>query len=86
MHSLLVSDLSFLGVMIIIFSQAKTLGGAITALMAFSIFVQAAEGSTFGVVPYLNPNVTGTVAGIVGAGGNAGAVIFSIVSTMFMYR
>lgn len=54
--------------------------------MAFSLFVQGAEGSTFGIVPYLNPNVTGTVAGIVGAGGNAGAVIFSILFQRMDYR
>lgn len=69
-----------------IFSKAQTLGGAIAAMMAFSIFVQASEGSTFGIVPYLNPNVTGAVAGIIGAGGNAGAVIFSIVFQQLNYR
>lgn len=55
------------GSFVMVFSKAQTLGGAITAMMAFSLFVQAAEGSTFGIVPYLNPNVTGTVAGIIGA-------------------
>ncbi|KAL7535648.1 hypothetical protein ACHAXR_010773 [Thalassiosira sp. AJA248-18] len=74
------------GVFVMLFSKAKTLGGAITALMTFSLFVQGAEGSTFGIVPYLNPNVTGTVAGIVGAGGNAGAVIFSIFFRQMEYR
>lgn len=74
------------GVFVIVFSKARTLGGAITALMTFSLFVQGAEGSTFGIVPYLNPNVTGTVAGIVGAGGNAGAVIFSILFRQMEYR
>ena len=69
-----------------VFSRAKSLAGAITALMTFSLFVQGAEGSTFGIVPYLNPNVTGTVAGIVGAGGNAGAVIFSILFRQMEYR
>jgi len=74
------------GVFVMVFSKAKTLGGAITALMTFSLFVQGAEGSTFGIVPYLNPNVTGTVAGLVGAGGNAGAVIFSILFRQMEYR
>jgi NNP family nitrate/nitrite transporter-like MFS transporter len=74
------------GAFVMVFSKATTLAGAIIALMAFSIFVQGAEGSTFGIVPYLNPNVTGTVAGIVGAGGNAGAVIFSILFRQLEYR
>jgi NNP family nitrate/nitrite transporter-like MFS transporter len=48
--------------------------------------VESAEGATFGVVPYLNPNVTGTVSGIIGAGGNAGAVIFSVLFRQMEYR
>mgnify|MGYP002623154759 FL=1 len=33
-----------------------------------------AEGATFSVVPFVNKKALGSVAGIVGAGGNAGAV------------
>jgi NNP family nitrate/nitrite transporter-like MFS transporter len=32
------------------------------------------EGATFSVVPFVNKRALGAVAGIVGAGGNAGAV------------
>jgi len=74
------------GAFIMLFSKAKSLAGSITALMAFSLFVQMAEGSTFGIVPYLNPGLTGTVAGIIGAGGNAGAVVFSIKFQQLPYR
>ena len=74
------------GVFIIIFSRAGTLTGAIASLVVFSIFCQAAEGSTFGIVPYLNPSLTGTVAGIIGAGGNAGAVVFSVIFKDNEYR
>jgi NNP family nitrate/nitrite transporter-like MFS transporter len=31
-------------------------------------------GATFSVVPFVNPRALGSVAGVVGAGGNAGAV------------
>jgi len=74
------------GAFIMVFSKAKSLAGSIAALMTFSIFVQGAEGSTFGIVPYLNPDLTGTVAGIIGAGGNAGAVVFSIIFQKLPYR
>ena len=40
----------------------------------FSIFVQMSEGATYSVVPFINRRALGSVAGIVGAGGNAGAV------------
>lgn len=39
---------------------------------------QAANGSAFGIVPYINPPVTGSISGIVGAGGNLGAVGFGL--------
>ena len=76
----------FEGIFIIVFSKAQTLGGAVASLIALSIFVQAAEGSTFGIVPYLNPSLTGTVSGIIGAGGNAGGVIFSVIFRQQDYR
>ena len=61
---------------IFIFSQMEDLWSAILMLTIFSIFVQAAEGSTYGIVPYVNPAAPGAVAGIVGAGGPSGAVAF----------
>jgi len=67
------------GILIIIFAHAtNNLGTSIFVLIIFSILVQAAEGSTFGIVPYVNPPCTGSIAGIVGAGGNVGAVCFSL--------
>lgn len=47
-------------------------------MVLFSSVVQAAEGSTYGIVPYVNPPVTGSIAGVVGAGGNLGAVGFGL--------
>ena len=64
------------GLMIFFFASANTLWVAILLLTIFSIFVQAAEGSTYGMVPYINPGSPGAVAGIVGAGGPSGAVLF----------
>lgn len=63
------------GIMFVIFSRIRVIGGAIPALIGFSLFVQMAEGCTFGVVPFVDPPITGAIAGIVGAGGNFGAVI-----------
>ena len=66
------------GVMVLVFASTKNLGLAIFILVIFSSFVQAAEGSTYGIVPYVNPPATGSIAGIVGAGGNTGAVCFGL--------
>mmetsp|Transcript_27401 Transcript_27401/g.49835 ORF Transcript_27401/g.49835 Transcript_27401/m.49835 type:complete len:502 (-) Transcript_27401:256-1761(-) len=66
------------GCMVFIFANTKSLGLAIFIMVIFSSFVQAAEGSSYGIVPYVNPPVTGSIAGIVGAGGNTGAVCFGL--------
>jgi len=66
------------GAMVLIFAHSDSLGVAIFIMVIFSSFVQAAEGSTYGIVPYVNPPVTGSIAGIIGAGGNTGAVCFGL--------
>lgn len=47
------------GVGIIIFAFADTLTGAVLLLIFLSFFVQAAEGATYGIVPYVNRRFTG---------------------------
>ncbi|CAB9521956.1 affinity nitrate transporter 2 [Seminavis robusta] len=66
------------GSLILVFSQTTSLASAIVTMASFSLFVQMAEGSSYGIVPYVNPPITGSISGIVGAGGNAGAVLFSL--------
>lgn len=66
------------GVFIFVFANMTKLWASILLLTIFSIMVQAAEGSTYGIVPYVNPSATGAVAGIVGAGGPTGAVLFGL--------
>lgn len=52
------------------------LPGAVILTMACSFFVQAAEGSTYAIVPLIKRRVTGQIAGNVGAYGNVGAVAY----------
>ena len=62
------------GLALMLFSQMTVLPLAIATLIGFSMCVQMAEGATYSVVPFVNKKALGSVAGIVGAGGNAGAV------------
>ena len=62
------------GLALVLFSQMAVLLLAVSAMILFSLFVQMSEGATYSVVPFINRNALGSVAGIVGAGGNAGAV------------
>lgn len=74
------------GSLILVFSQTKTLGAAIAVMIFFSLFVQMAEGSSYGIVPYIDPPITGSISGIVGAGGNTGAVLFSLGFRQLSYK
>ncbi len=65
----------FEGIALMIFSQMQVLFLAIPSLIVFSLFTQMAEGATYSVVPFVNKKALGAVAGVVGAGGNAGAVL-----------
>ena len=50
-------------------------GTCLAMMILFSIFVQAAEGLHYGVVPYVSRPALGVVSGMVGAGGSLGSVI-----------
>ena len=54
-----------------------TLGLTMLMMILFSICVQMAEGLHFGIVPYISRPALGVVSGMVGAGGNTGALISS---------
>lgn len=64
---------------------------AVIATMGCSFFVQAGEGAVFAMVPLVQRRMTGQIAGMTGAYGNVGAVIFLTVlsfvdaSTFFMF-
>lgn len=62
------------GLALILFSQMGVLAAAVATMIVFSFFVQMSEGATYGIVPFINKKALGAVAGLVGAGGNAGAV------------
>jgi MFS transporter, NNP family, nitrate/nitrite transporter len=63
------------GLGLILFSQMRWLPLAIGSMMLAGLFVKMSNGATYSVVPFINPRALGAVAGIVGAGGNVGAVL-----------
>lgn len=70
------------GVGLIIFSKMTVLPWAIAAMMLAGLFVKMSNGATYSVVPFVNKKALGAVAGIVGAGGNVGAVLFGFLFRM----
>lgn len=73
------------GVFVVMFSFTQSLAGAICIMIVFSLFVDAATGSSFGIVPYVDAPCTGSIMGIVGAGGNIGAVVFGYLFRELSY-
>jgi NNP family nitrate/nitrite transporter-like MFS transporter len=72
-------DLLFLlilaeGIGLLVFSQMTHAAHALVAMLVFGLFTHMACGATYSLVPFVNRNALGGVAGIVGAGGNVGAV------------
>ena len=62
------------GLTLMLYSHMSILVLSISSMIVFSLFVKMSQGATFGIVPFINKKALGSVAGIVGAGGNAGAV------------
>lgn len=74
-RSLALACLLFLeGLALALFSLQTRLSSAIPAYLLFGVLVCTACGATYAIVPLLQQDAVGAVSGIVGAGGNAGAV------------
>ncbi|MCC6544960.1 MAG: MFS transporter [Nitrospirae bacterium] len=71
--------LGFLGMGFI--SSAWPIILATILTVACSMFVQGAEGATFGVIPMIKRRITGQIAGMAGAYGNVGAVFYLFLYT-----
>jgi|HubBroStandDraft_6_1064221.scaffolds.fasta_scaffold139674_3 NNP family nitrate/nitrite transporter-like MFS transporter len=63
------------GLAMMLFSRMRSLPLAIATMMLTGLFVKMSNGANYSVVPFVNKKALGAVAGIVGAGGNAGAVL-----------
>ncbi|HUQ67855.1 MAG TPA: MFS transporter [Flavitalea sp.] len=79
------------GVGIMLFANSGGLIMAITMMFFFGLCLKMANGATYSIVPFINPKAVGSVAGIVGAGGNVGAMLIGFLfksmpySTAFLY-
>jgi len=63
------------GLGLILFSRMSWLPAAVASMMLAGLFVKMSNGATYSLVPFVNKKAIGAVAGIVGAGGNLGAVL-----------
>lgn len=63
------------GIGLLWFANADGVAWALVAMLCFGLFTHMACGATYALVPFVAPQALGGVAGIVGAGGNVGAVL-----------
>jgi NNP family nitrate/nitrite transporter-like MFS transporter len=63
------------GLGLMLFSRMTSLPLAIGAMLLAGLFVKMSNGATYSLVPFVNKRALGAVAGVVGAGGNLGAVL-----------
>lgn len=71
------------GIGIVFFARSGNLGMAIISMLFFALFLKMANGGTYSIVPFINKNAIGSISGIVGAGGNIGAML---VGFLFKYE
>jgi NNP family nitrate/nitrite transporter-like MFS transporter len=64
---------------LLLFAQAGSLVAAIGFMLMFALFLKMSNGATYGIVPFVNAKNVGLVAGIVGAGGNLGGMLFGFL-------
>jgi len=71
---LLSATIAMEGIALACFSQTRWLPLAIACMLVSGLFIKMSNGASYAIVPFINKRALGAVAGIVGAGGNAGAV------------
>ena len=71
------------GICIILFAFMNSMWSAIAVLLIMSILTISAQGSTFGIVPYVSKSSSGSVVGVVGSGGPSFGVLFGFGFVFF---
>ncbi|CAL5421305.1 unnamed protein product [Camellia sinensis] len=67
------------GLFCVVLGLVGSLSASIAVMVVFSVFVQAACGLTFGIVPFVSRRSLGVVSGMTGGGGNMGAILTQVI-------
>lgn len=72
------ASMALQGILTIWWARSDTFGISVVVMLIFSVVVQISIGTCYSIVPYVDGTNTGSVAGIVAAGGNVGAIILGL--------
>lgn len=64
---------------LLMFAHAGSFASAIIFMLLFALFLKMSNGATYGIVPFVDTQNVGLVAGVVGAGGNLGGMLFGFL-------
>jgi len=67
------------GIGLVWYAKSGNLPMAIFMMFVFGLSLKMANGATYSLVPFISPIAVGSVAGIVGAGGNIGAMLIAFM-------
>jgi len=68
------------------FARTEDLITSLVIMVIFAILIQMSTGTCYGIVPFVDSANTGSVAGVVGGGGNVGAVVLGLIFTYNDYK
>lgn len=76
---LLAAVLLLEGLGLVLFARSGSFGMAIFSMIFFALFLKMANGATYAITPFIDTKNAGLVAGVVGAGGNVGGMLFGFL-------
>ena len=68
------------GVGLLMFSHAPTAAVAVVMMLFFGVFLHMSAGAVYSLLPFIDRKVMGGVCGVIGAGGNVGAVCAALLN------
>ena len=68
------------GVGLLMFSRAPSAAAAVALMLFFGVFLHMSAGAVYSLMPFIDRRVMGGVCGVIGAGGNVGAVLAALLN------
>ena len=68
------------GIGLLLFSHAPGATVAVAAMLFFGVFLHMSAGAIYAIMPFIDRSAMGGICGVIGAGGNVGAVVAALLN------